>query len=69
MSDFHKQRLNVSATACCKEWQLPQVVSLDQNGADPLALPGSRGEMVLYQPSGHGREPEGAVIHCTVDHP
>ena len=36
---------------------------------NPLAWPGIRGERVLCQPSGRGREPEGAVIHRTVDHP
>ena len=36
---------------------------------NPLAWPGIRGERVLHQPSGDGREPEGAVLHRTVDHP
>ena len=33
----------------------------DETAADPLAWPGIRGERVLYQPSGHGREREVAV--------
>ena len=47
------------------EWQLPQVVGFDDNAADPLAWSGISAERVLYQPSGHGREPEGAVIRRT----
>ena len=37
---------------------------------NPPAWPGICGERFLYQPSGHGREPEGLVLHCTSeDHP
>ena len=45
-----------------KLWDVMRVVLILSHGQ--LSV-----EKDVYQPSGHGREPEGLVLHCTEDHP